>query len=123
MINSVKGCYKEKKAAVEKPQNFLKEGCKLYSYDCHDLKMTYTLLGHVSYSNINNGYLLCGCEKGIGARKNREHTCNVISDADHLKYYNLAQKRYQKFFRMIQKSNTMRLSRIFMHGLLARIKE
>ena len=77
---SVKKHYEEKKEALENSVNIFGGNCTHYTYDCHDLKMMYCLLGKV---NLNNGFgsnLLCGCPKRLGVIENKKHECVLMSD-------------------------------------------
>ena len=63
---SVKDHYKEKKEALQNSVDIFGENCTHWPYDCHDLKMTYCLLGKVNWNNEFGSNLLCGCPKRLG---------------------------------------------------------
>ena len=60
---SVKKHYEEKKEAYDKRMEMFGDNYTYYTYDSHDLKMLYCLLGKVNWNNEFRSNILCGCPK------------------------------------------------------------
>ena len=91
---SVVDHYKEKKEAVDDSANIFGENVDYWPYDCHDLKMTYCLVGKVNWNNKHDSNLLCGCPKRVGVIDNENHECIMMTDEEQRKYYLLAKAHY-----------------------------
>ena len=76
---------------LENAEQYFGEKCKVYSYECHDMKFLHILYGNVGQNSDNGGFLLCGCN-----RKEGEHQCKIIDDDTHKKLYKKARSYFQQ---------------------------
>ena len=86
ILEAVKDHFKEKQYA----RNTIKtidNHCKVYYCSVHDYKMFYLLLSHCHWQCNKSPYHLCGFNRGIGARDNDKHTCEMIDDKKHLELW------------------------------------
>jgi hypothetical protein len=75
-----------------------KQGTNLTLYDVHDAKMLYNLTQHSQWNRKYHPFVLCKCKRGKAAVNARTHKCQIISDADQLKYHNKSITKFKEVY-------------------------
>jgi len=89
--------YEEKNEAIDQAKAIFGEDCEYFSYEVHNLKMIYMLVGKSKWNCIKGGNLFCKCDKRIGVKYNDCNQCHVIDNEEHEKLVKRAHDRYEKF--------------------------
>ena len=72
VIRMFKEHFESKNKFLENAEQYFGEKCKVYSYECHDMKFLHILFGNVGWNSDNGGFLLCSCN-----RKEGKHQCKL----------------------------------------------
>ena len=91
VIQMFKEHFESKNKFLENAEQYFGEKCKVYSYECHNMKFLHILYGNVGWNSDNGGFLLCGCN-----RKEGKHQCKIIDDDTHKKLYKKARSYFQR---------------------------
>ena len=69
---------------------------EIYFYEMHNCKFLFMLTKHGAWARKYHPYLRCGCKKGEGAQKNREHICTFVDHETECKRWNDSIEHWNK---------------------------
>ena len=95
LLSVLKNHYESRIKLKEKLKN---DGINLCLFDVHDGKMICNIMQHSKWNRKHHPFILCKYKRGDAVKNLENHTCQIITDEDQLKYYNKSATKFEQCY-------------------------